>query len=596
MLEAAAGESLSAAGVVGDSGRPPAPSAGQVLGLQRFAGNRAVSESLSSRVQRVAVRGEKLGETLYNQGGTGGKAGSAHYSLTANYDIVRDGDAGATVTVRILYLNQSRNTTPKPAGAPPGTPDVGDLIGSPTEIPPGDDRRTWATDMTQTMLQHWNGKLVLVGESFNPFGANTEKRIPVTFKAVPVWSESEKPHARVVVHPSSVVGGSTGNPIDAGNFYPTKDDKKYPAKDDIIYAHEYGHLIGIPDEYSQSNEQMNALLHEAAPKTAPSALAALDKKTVERMALAALTRPMYSRLSAALPAIVDALRGSRKLVSARMKVAAREAVQSAVVRDELRSQLEAASEAKLAKSVPTVVAFQTTKNFSSKNGSAEGVDAGFSVAALSSHISDTYWKALLAGHGETVDVKGLGATKIDVSSAVYGAAGAATPQAGAAAGLADDAVGPAAPAAGLPYLPPPESLGGKLSALPATWAAAGSDLESKVTPEIFAAKMESVLKSSGQAAALAAAIAALVPGMPATPLMKAPKELYRRAYDMVSNASREAAQQVATDLIGATVDPLLEENVKSIQSDIASEVTRIMSTSPAAIAAAGTPTRIWPPL
>lgn len=117
-----------------DGGWNPGPA--EVLALQRTVGNRQATRSLEASIQRVAVRGEKLGETLYNQSGTGGKAGAAHYSLTANYDIVRDGDAGATVTVRILYLNQSRNTTPKPAGAPPGTPDVGDLVGSPTEIPP----------------------------------------------------------------------------------------------------------------------------------------------------------------------------------------------------------------------------------------------------------------------------------------------------------------------------------------------------------------------------------------------------------------------------------------------------------------------------
>src|SRR5690606_25881411 len=109
----------------------------------------------------------------------------------------------------------------------------------------------------------------------------------------------------------------------------------------------------------QSNEQMNALLHQAAPKSAPSSMAALDKKTVERMALAALSNPLYSQMSAAMPGITAALQSGRKQVKARMSVAARDAVRSPLIRDTLREQLEAGSEARLASHIPTVVAFQT---------------------------------------------------------------------------------------------------------------------------------------------------------------------------------------------------------------------------------------------
>ena len=48
-------------------------------------------------------------------------------------------------------------------------------------------------------------------------------------------------------------------------------------------------MLGIPDQYSQSNEQLNVLMHQAAPKTAASSRAALDKTTIERMTLAALS-------------------------------------------------------------------------------------------------------------------------------------------------------------------------------------------------------------------------------------------------------------------------------------------------------------------
>ena len=90
----------------------------------------------------------------------------------------------------------------------------------------------------------------------------------------------------------------------------TKRAAAYPHTDDVIYAHEYGHMLGIPDEYSQSNEQLNALLHQAAPKTAASSRAALDKTTIERMALAALRDPLLAQLQAAIPLMTGALRPS----------------------------------------------------------------------------------------------------------------------------------------------------------------------------------------------------------------------------------------------------------------------------------------------
>ena len=102
----------------------------------------------------------------------------------------------------------------------------------------------------------------------------------------------------------------------------------YSGDEKVIAAHEYGHLLGIPDEYSQSNEQLNALIHQAAPGSAPSARAALDRTTVERMVLAALRQPMYSQLTSTLPTITDALREKRKLVKTKMAAAAKAGVVS----------------------------------------------------------------------------------------------------------------------------------------------------------------------------------------------------------------------------------------------------------------------------
>ena len=46
----------------------------------------------------------------------------------------------------------------------------------------------------------------------------------------------------------------------------------YTGDEKVIAAHEYGHLIGIPDEYSQSNVQLNALCtrRRRTPRRAPA--------------------------------------------------------------------------------------------------------------------------------------------------------------------------------------------------------------------------------------------------------------------------------------------------------------------------------------
>ena len=113
------------------------------LELQQLAGNRAVAGIIDQiarqTLQRVAVKERPPNETLYNQPGAGGKAGAAQYGGAVSYDMTRNGDRGVTVTIRIQFLNQARNgVDPASPGAAPGTPRLGALIGSPTEIPATD--------------------------------------------------------------------------------------------------------------------------------------------------------------------------------------------------------------------------------------------------------------------------------------------------------------------------------------------------------------------------------------------------------------------------------------------------------------------------
>ena len=131
----------------------------------------------------------------------------------------------------------------------------------------------------------------------------------MTFTSVAVFGLGDTYDKRIIVHPMSTQANrATGNPIDAGNYYLNKGS--YGANDSVIAAHEYGHLLGIDDEYSQSNEMLNGLLHQAAPGSAPSAMEALDKKTVERMVLSSLRQPLVD------PAEGDDPCGHRRLPGA----------------------------------------------------------------------------------------------------------------------------------------------------------------------------------------------------------------------------------------------------------------------------------------
>jgi hypothetical protein len=577
--------------------------------LQRAAGNRAVS-GLLRHIQRVPITEAPRSETLYNSEDAAGQATAKSYSMTAKYEMTRSGDSSATVTVKIRFVSQSRNTVdPASPTAPAGTPRLGALIGSPTEIPADDPRRAWASNVVAEGVKIWNGRLTFVGEEERPSPPDpvagvpppivTKKRLPVTFRAEPVFGLGDEAHAQVVVHPSSTVAGTPGHPIDAGNYYMNKGDS-YSGDDKVITAHEYGHLLGIPDEYSQSNEQLNALIHEAAPGNAASAGKALDKETVKRMVLSSLRAPMYLELDAALPEISAALRTQRTQVTRRLRDAAKNGAVSGDVVTQLTSQLQARAAGQVKPDVPGAVAFQTTRNFSSAGYAGTAVTAAFSTAGLSSQIGDAYWNALSKGYGRNVAVAGLGDVSIKVHGSVAATTATGGANAGAAQGLATRSVGPTpAPAGGsassggaaagggapgLPSITPPATLVDKLTALPTTWGAAGSAVETGITPDRFAAKMVATLRT----AQIVSALTSLLPGI--TPqTIGTTGRLYREAYALVSNAARTASRELMTELISSQMDPLLQSNVTDLVSAIDTEVERIMGTPASGVAALGTP-------
>lgn len=583
-----------------------------LLGLQRDAGNRAVARLLAN-VQRTTVDAS-FGETLYNrENGTTGEATAGHFTGSGTYDITRQDDNGVTVEVKIRFVSQSRNTTPP---VPPATtPRVGALIGPVTAIPEGDTRRDFATTTMTAAVQNWNGRLTLVGteapaeatDAGDGSGAGagsratapTQKRLPVTFVATPVWTLDGPANAQVVLHPSSVVGGSTGNPIDAGNFYERRDESAYPAQDSVIYAHEYGHLLGIPDEYSQSNQQMNLLLHQASPTGAAAALQALDRTTVERMVLRAMAQPLYDQLTTAMGPVITALQAQRPKATTLMTAALRTGIRQDNVTAALRTRLEQLSADQLHAAVPRAAAFETTANFSPRTRATEGVGAALGGDAITNAVGNAYWRAAQAPSGQNVAVDGLGDVRINVSSVVgglgTGTGSMATPAAGVASttvtapGGVPAVAGPTAAAAGggagapaLPAIAPSPNLIGQLSALPAAWGDAGSALDAAITPEAVGNKMTELL----QAANVAAELQPVVAGVAARPRATQIRQLYIRALRIVTNLSNGAAQQIVESLITDTVNPTLTASIAGLQTQIHAEVERVMHTPPGTLAAA----------
>jgi len=605
----------------------------QVLALQGIVGNRVVTSVMRSVAQRVPMTSPDSSETLYNATNPAGQATAGTYGggvdaggapNVVKYDMTRDGDTKVTVTVRIKFLSQARCTVPRPAGAPATVPDLGDLVGRPTEIPANDpdNRRAWATDIAAKAVTVWNGRLALTEGSAAaaPAAAGTvpaaapagpapaggvtpaapaappsapPKKLPVTFASVPVFGLGEPEDTRIIVHPMATVAGTPGQPIDAGNYYLNKG--AYTGDDKIIAAHEYGHLLGIPDEYSQSNSQLNALIHQAAPGGAPSAGPALDRASVQHMVLNSLKQPLVDKLTASIAPITTAIRAKKAKVKTAMVAATKAGVVDPAVTDELTRMLAARSEGRLAPSVAAAVAFETTRNFSSISVAGGAVEAGFSAAALSTTITDAYVKALTGAETASVAVTGVGNVTVDVAGSVAATTAAGGAQAAPAAAIATNAVtapGGGAPAAaaapGLPAIAPPPNLVAQLTALPATWDTAGSLLETGVTPAAFAKAMVATLKSADAAAAVAAAVP-LPPGAARRRKAATVGALYQRAYRLVQGASQNAAAQVGADLVGETVKPTLTASVTQLMTTIDTEVKRIMVTPPSGVAALGTP-------
>ena len=298
------------------AGSPATSAHGAVIGLQRAAGNRAVAGSFERGrrpaappvVQRVHVDGA-FDENLlqpYDARNRPTRALTPHvYSQDVHYDLTR-GAAQVDVVVKIRFV----------------TPDD-------QQIPAADTaRRTYIANMCAGVEAAWGSKYVFVAKAHPPppaTGTGTapapgtpattpapasgttappapgtaapppavDVRLPVKFTATPEYSPTDDGTMPVVhVHPQTEAADSSrpGKRIDSGNWFMNMGDYDSGDPNEAVKtaAHEYGHLLGIPDEYSQSNAQMHKLMHQASPTIAAGEDQKLDDAATKYMVLRAM--------------------------------------------------------------------------------------------------------------------------------------------------------------------------------------------------------------------------------------------------------------------------------------------------------------------
>lgn len=557
--------------------------------LQGAAGNRAVTALLAGEpaVQRVAVTVPTRRETLFNQPGRGGKATSAVYgdASGAKLDLSRGGTPEAiTVTVRIRFVDQARDRTGADTGAV-------------TVIPAGDERRTWAQDMCTKAPALWTGRAKLVGRRNpkppdpadpaavpDPGGPVT---LPLVFKAVPVFdlaSPTAPADVTVNVFGSRTKAGGDRHPIDAGHYYMNKGD--YPFSEEAIYAHEYGHLLGLSDEYSHSNPQMHALLHDIDPTTSAARGTALDTETVKRMVIAALTRPLHNRLHSAVREISAVIgRGSKPLRTS-LGTGLRTALAEPGVQALFAANLPPAA-APLAPRIPPLVTAAATAPRNTTKLAGGVVATQVAPRALGALVDKRYFAALEAVHG-AADIGGIGMNiTVEGNAGITADGEAVIPPSGvwkaasargmrtAASRIVGRVVGAAQQRGKPPPVRPSTTLIGQLEALPKAW----STFTTAAPAALSAATLQADLTT-----ALAAAWVARLGTV--RPTVNRAKVLAAATDRAVNQAALAASTNAVRAFLAAEVEPVLQASVTSLMSAISTEVTTLLSTPAGTVAAA----------
>lgn len=586
-----------------------------LVALQRTAGNRAVSALVqrqhqragggstrpggarhatsanpTAMVQRVPVTVPSRQETLFNNrtAGAPGVASARVYGSARgrNLDMTRGGTPEvATATVHIRFVDQSRT----PVAGPGGTM----VADTERVIPAGDARRAFGVTTCTTAPGHWNNRAVLVGERSAPNWLVRQfsddrggpVRLPLRFRAEPVWdlSGADKGYPTVRLFPQAQAAGGNTHPIDAGNYY--MNVAAYGAANaEAIYAHEYGHLIGLSDEYSQSNPQMHALMHEMDPATSAQRGAALDREAVRRMILASLVPQLHARVAGAAGEISQQFLRSQGPVRSALGASVRTAMADPTTVAALQIAVPPAA-ARLAPYVPRTLAAAARNPANTTAPAATAVAAEFAPAPIEAMLRRLYASSLdTAATGVTdvganlgmhITVEGSSGLNPDGTTTGGGATGlwAGGPAAAGDLSAAVDQVAGASRTGRIPPLRASGSILRDLTSLPAGWAA----LAGGAPASMSVATVTNDVKQS-LASAFIARVGPILAGT-AAPTTTARLGTFVAGLNAAARTAAKAASENAVrTFLASEVQPVITRSTGSLMTAIGEEVTRIMGT------------------
>ncbi|MCL4871863.1 MAG: hypothetical protein KJ063_23130 [Anaerolineae bacterium] len=554
-----------------------------VLQLQRKRGNaytqqRLISTQRAGNIQRVVISNAPTSETLHNE--RTGTPGSEDYKANTytvasfndqggagniRYEMTRAA-GGVTVNVRIKFVAQ-----------------LGSGAAGPTAIPEGPVQDFARTQCT-ALVNFWNNKFELVGRTKVEDTAGTaggsgasaspggeEIRLPLTFQATPVFDIAADAHSTVRLDSTNQATGAAGQALNANTWFTQKNDTVYPASFDSIYAHEYGHLLGIPDEYSLSNPNMHALFHDVSPSQETQMNNALDRAGIREMVLAAIRPRMLAQINNISGEVAAAVEAQKRTLSQSLAKGLRTAWQdgslATTISGLIRPQLEAANQTRALAMLDEVVRFQTRANYSNVTIANNVIAGELSGAAIQSILRSTFSQAATAAARPTIDIpftnSGGAADAVNVSIEVAPVvSSAASPLNAAATSAAEASIGTpeATPPGGrrTPPLYPSHTLIGRLTSLPGSWRTMANLMQNEI--DQIPAKVEQ-------------AVTGILAGTDVSgQVNNNVRSLYRVIYQMIQNVSTSVGQDTVRSFLSGQIRPLMDQQISDLLGWVDSEV------------------------
>ncbi|MEO5953590.1 MAG: hypothetical protein ABIQ44_14080, partial [Chloroflexia bacterium] len=594
------------------------------------------------------------------------------YTGHAAYDMTRRADS-VNVNVRILFLapptdtDASGNMLPDDSPLRKGGPiPSGDARRTEAlNLTGGNTANTGGTGTGAKggITSVWNNKAELVGRQKAPVGAGAGSRsdaapatvgpeivLPIKFQATAVFDASQDHDQRVFLHGATDVANPTqadpsrnlrpatpppapppGTPappapkprmsvIDAGNWYTARPNGNYGFKKagdpnnfplDTIYAHEYGHYLGIPDEYSRSNPAMHILMHGVTPNQAERDKMdkEIDAASSEEIIMAAMMPELQKHMNAISKAALQAITDQKKVLLRKLTASLRTSWHNKAVLDAILGQVNSHLDAVAA--VPAVpasgstpaspgsaalpeqkkakraareaVIFEATKNLSYKTKAQDAIDNVLSLGSADAWINGILSDALEKASGKVMNnhlhkigagVQGMPTAGLDMRVDTLGVPGTSANLDTAAANASRTLVGAAPAGTTPPTVHPSGSLLSQISKLPESWRTmANLFSEAEVEQSIQLLSAGNLEKDNFRGK-----------------VNDSPRKLYKQLYDRFNSVTESASYQAIARLMQGQIQPLMEGQLQELLTAIKAEAASHGTATPSGTSASsGTP-------